>query len=157
MEIEKRETEGKTLYVCVNNVGRSQFGAVLHNHTEGRIGEADSAGIKVDIPGGKVKDWVGGAADICTVMEEEGLDISGNTRTQFSEDMAQGYDRIIFMLDPEQIPDDLEIHSPNRHYWQLRDPRDMPIERVRDIKEFIKANVGLIATSHAVDLLPCYS
>ena len=155
MEIEEKQLKDKTLYVCVNNVGRSQMGERFHNDLS--PGGADSAGIAVDAPGGLVGDWIGGADVICESMEEIDLGIADRTRTQFDDEIAKQYGRIVFMLDHGQIPENLDLHGPNRWYWPLPDPRDTRIEQVRELRNYIWANVGMLAMDRFVDLSPIYS
>ena len=62
------------LYVCRDNVGRSQIGAEYHNLA--RPGEAASAGTHVDEPGGIVANWQGGSVEIIEAMLEERIDIA---------------------------------------------------------------------------------
>ncbi len=152
MDIEKTPLQDKTLYVCVNNVGRSQMAERFHN--ELAPGKADSAGLAVDEPGGYVRDWKGGADIICESMDELDLGIADRTRTQFSEEMALMYGHVILMLEPEQIPENLDLHTSNRRYWPVFDPRDVTIEKVREVRNDIWANVGLLALDRHVDLCP---
>lgn len=156
MEIEKRELEHKTLYVCVNNVGRSQMGEALQNDIN--PGSADSAGLKVDSPGAMVKDWHGGADVICQSMEEIGLPIGEKIRSQYDEIEAQRYGMVVFMLDYQQVLEvDLDNHQFDWRFLPLPDPRDMPIERVREIRDNIRQNVAILAVNRCAELIPAYS
>lgn len=159
MEIEKRPVEERTLYICINNVGRSQMAEAYHNKKV--PGSADSAGLRVDEPGGRVADWVGGAEIICQAMDEVDLSIANNTRTQYHEELAEEYGSIVYMLSLEQmqemsldqILDDTDVEFRKRN-WLVADPRDMTIEDVITIRDDIFKNVGLLAVNHAAELTP---
>lgn len=148
----EKTIDDKTLYVCVNNVGRSQMAETFHNQMV--RGSAESAGINVDEPGGVVRDWQGGADTICDVMEEIGLPISNNLRTQYDADTARNYAKTVFLLEPEQIPDSLHLDNGNIVYWPMDDPRDKSIEDVRMIREQIQKSVQILV-SGLVQVKPC--
>jgi protein-tyrosine-phosphatase len=154
MEIESRVVnDGTVMYVCWNNVGRSQMAEAFHNQLipEGAI----SSGVSVDEPGGKVKDWSGGAEPICAAMDEVGLPIGENRRTQYSEDLARECGLTVFILTVGQMPmlgsvDGEEGHieaGDNQLFWPMYDPRDVPVEKVREVRDLINDQVNLLVRS----------
>lgn len=149
MEIEERAVQEKTLYVCVNNVGRSQMAEAFHNDIIPDT--AESAGIAVDKPGGKVADWIGGADYICQSMDELNLDISKNTRTQFDVEMAKKFGRTVFLLQTDQVPECLfDILDEKRLWWPMDDPRDITLERTREIRDKIREDVEYLISKTVV-------
>ena len=113
----------KILFVCWANVGRSQMAAELYNKMTDTH-DADSAGTQVSRPGKTLqerRDRRGGTFVIDVMKEEEGIDISQNTRTQLAEEMLSNYDLVINMAQPQYTPEWLKKH-PNYIYWPIEDP-----------------------------------
>jgi protein-tyrosine-phosphatase len=154
-----------TLYVCKNNVGRSQMAQGYHNHLaaqyDGRlaIGEAFSAGTHVDKPGSLVKDWVGGPDEIIAAVKREGIDIADNTRTQLDSDSLRGIGRVVF-LNPESAHDYLDSLDADPgfpqciKFWHVEDPHYMASEEVRTVFQQIKGLVGDLVIASCVEAKP---
>ena len=128
----------EVLFVCVNNVGRSQMAESIYNET--RPGQAESAGTTVDEPDGVVGDWAGGPELIMQVQNENGPDISRNKRTQLTEDMLQEYGRVIIMAQSETWPAYLQIGG-HINQWVVHDPVNMSVEEIRRIHALVKVRV----------------
>src|SRR5882672_5024442 len=95
----------KVLFVCWQNVSRSQMAAALYNQLTGTH-DADSAGTQVEKPGetlGERHDRLGGTVAI-EALQREGIDISKNRKTQLTREMLDGYDHIISMADASLSP-----------------------------------------------------
>jgi len=131
------------LYVCKNNVGRSQMAMAYHNQV--RPGEAASAGTHVDEPGGIVANWDGGPVEIIEAMLEDGIDIAENRRTQLTSAAARQFGRIIIMTEPELIPDFLG-NDARVDYWPFDDPHGMSLEQTRLVRDQIKNSIGLLVS-----------
>lgn len=122
------------LYVCVHNAGRSQMAEAFTNHLARERGlpvQALSAGTV----GGKDLNPLAVAA-----MEEIGVPMTGQTPKLLSQEMVSRSDRVISMgcgVDAEACPANF-ILTEN---WALEDPAGQPIERVRLIRDAIKAKV----------------
>ena len=131
----------RILFVCRANVGRSQAAMAFYNlkHTGG----ADSAGTIVDIPGEQLKQR-SGAANIITVMNEYGVDMSEYTRRQLDQAMLNNYDEIIVMAEPETIPKWLLI-SKKSVFWDMPDSKGQTLERTREITADIKAGIDSLS------------
>jgi protein-tyrosine-phosphatase len=139
----------KYLYVCKNNVGRSQMAMTIHNLE--KPGTAESAGVEVDEPGGLVKDWRGGPEAIMAAMEEIGLPIGENSRTQYTDDLAKKFGRVIFILTVEQIPDYIDLEEDRVIYWAIDDPHHMSIEDTRLVRAQIeKSTLAMIRTDDRI-------
>ncbi len=116
--------------------------AELYNKLTG-TNDAESAGTQVMHPGKSLSERRGrrGGTYIIDVMkEDEGIDVSGNTRTQITEDMLDEYDKIISMAQPEYTPEWLSKH-PHYVYWEVSDPMDHGAEATRKAKKEIEAKV----------------
>lgn len=121
----------KAIFVCIHNSGRSQMAeAFARKLGEGRI-LAESAGTE---PGAELNPRAVAA------MEEIGYDMSGHHPKVMSQEMVETADRIITMgcgVDAATCP---ILFVPGED-WGLEDPKGQPIEKVRDIRDQIKARV----------------
>ncbi len=121
----------KVLFVCVENAGRSQMAEAFANYYgKGRI-EAISAGT---MPSKEVNPVV------IKAMKEKGIDISKNKPKLIKIEMIQETDRIIGMgcRAQEFCPAPLLKKAVD---WELEDPKDKPIEEVRQIRDEIERRV----------------
>jgi phosphinothricin acetyltransferase len=119
------------LFVCRHNTGRSQMAEAYLRHVLGENVEVASAGtIAADVPD----------PGVVTVMAEDGIDISAARPKMLDPGRVAAADRIITMgCDVEGVPridDD----------WGLPDPKGQPLERVREIRDMVKAKASALAT-----------
>jgi len=117
----------KVLFVCVENTGRSQMAeAFAKYYGKGKI-EALSAGT---MPSKEVNPLV------VEVMREKGIDISDNKPKLVNTQMIQEADVVIVMGCGAQgfCPAPLLKKVVD---WELEDPKDKPIEKVREIRDEI--------------------
>lgn len=116
----------KILFVCRQNIGRSQMAKELYNlhHTE----KADSAGTVVDHEEQTLEAC--GAPKTIAVMKERGIDVSQNKRHQVTESMIGNYDKIIVMAEPEYTPAWLAISSKTER-WDITDTKDTDVQATR--------------------------
>jgi protein-tyrosine-phosphatase len=130
------------LFICAQNVGRSQTAAVLLNKYH-PSDHADSAGTNVEKPGETIAqraEYSDGAKHVLTCLQEEGLDISHSVRTPVTPEMLDHYDRIINMAELEKTPDWLRDH-PKYEYWEIEDPRYKSLEETKKMQAEIKRRV----------------
>ena len=121
----------KVLFVCVENAGRSQMAeGFAKKYGEGKI-EASSAGNK---PAQQVNPVV------VEAMMEKGIDISKNKPKQLTFQMAQDADLIVTMGCNTQGICPGPFFKPTVD-WALEDPKDKPIEKVREIRDDIEQRV----------------
>ena len=117
------------LFVCKHNTGRSQMAeAYLREFAGGRIDVASAGTIAADVPD----------PDVVAAMAEDGIDISAARPKLLTETLIRGADRIITMGCDVQVPridDD----------WGLPDPKGQPIERIREIRDMVKAKARVLA------------
>ncbi len=123
----------KVLFVCVHNSGRSQMAEAFFNElTKGKI-MAFSAGTA---PAPAVDPTV------VEVMKEAGIDLSRNFPKALTPDMLDGAVRVITMgCGVEGICPATFTETED---WDLEDPKGQPIEKVRKIRDNIKARVETI-------------
>lgn len=132
------------LFVCTQNVGRSQMAAALFNSLTGHEAHADSAGTRVGDEAGQTLAERAiqheGAQHVLTVMREEGIDIRGRKRRNISEDLLDTYDEIVVMAEPDTIPKYLHDH-PRAVYWDVPDPRFKGLDGARATRDDLKRRV----------------
>jgi len=117
------------LFVCVHNAGRSQMAAGYLKQLAGDRVSVLSAGTD---PGVEVNPV---AAE---VMLEEGIDLSSAKPEKLSDEKVIASDYVITMGCGDACP-----FFPGKTYldWQLDDPKGQSVEKVREIRDDIKARV----------------
>lgn len=131
----------KILFVCRGNIGRSQMAEEFYNNIH--PGQARSAGTLVDIDNQRLEDRPGARVAI-QAMKEVGFDMSRNTATQLTEDLAEGFDKIIVTAEDYNIPAWLKS-DPRSTILDIEDPKGKPIEQVRPIRDQIRELVASLA------------
>ena len=119
----------KVLFVCLHNAGRSQMSQALFEREARGRHEARSAGTE---PVDHVHPLV------VTAMKEEGIDLSSRTPHLLNDELARWADTVITMGCGDACP-----VIPGKRYidWELRDPKDLPLDEVRAIRDDIKGRV----------------
>lgn len=132
----------KVLFVCAQNVGRSQTAAALFNkYFPGS--HADSAGTNVEKPGETIAEraeYSDGAKHYIECLGEEGIDITKNVRTPVTPEMIENYDRVINMAEPEKTPEWLSENK-KVEYWEIADPRYRSIEYTKKMQAELKKRI----------------
>jgi arsenate reductase len=123
------------IFACVHNAGRSQMAAAYFNAlADATKARALSAGTS---PGDRVH------PEVVTVMQEEGVDLSGARPRKLTPELAEQADLLITMGCGDECP---YVPGVRRDDWPLEDPKGQPIARVRIIRDQIRARVqSLIA------------
>lgn len=119
----------KVLFVCLHNAGRSQMSQALFERAAGDRHEARSAGTE---PATRIH------PSVVTVMREEGIDLSRRVPQQLTDELARWADVVITMGCGDACP-----VIPGKRYidWDLRDPKDLPVDAVRAIRNDIESRV----------------
>ena len=117
------------LFVCLHNAGRSQMSAALFERAAGGRHRALSAGTT---PADRVHPVV------VEAMRELGVDLSGRTPQRLTQELAERADVVVTMGCGDACP-----YIPGKRYldWELEDPKDLPAEEVRAIRDDIAARV----------------
>ena len=120
------------LFVCIQNAGRSQMAEAFFNRFADGRAKAFSAGTQ---PADEVNPVA------AQVMQEAGIDISGNKPRMLTLEMLQSADRVVTMGcgdDPAGICPARIVKTED---WSLDDPKGKPIEKVREIRDTIRVKV----------------
>jgi arsenate reductase len=120
----------KIIFACVHNAGRSQMAAAFFNQlADLNLAQAISAGTN---PGEHVHPAV------VEVMREAGIDLSQAQPQKLTDEMARDAAMLITMGCGEACP---HIPGLRREDWPLRDPKTLPIEAVREVRDEIRQRV----------------
>ena len=116
------------VFACVQNAGRSQMAAAFFNALAdpGRA-RAVSAGTQ---PADRVH------PEVVAVMREVGLDLSAARPQRLTDELAASGRLLITMGYGDACP---VVPGLRRGDWPIEDPKGQPIERVRAIRDEIRA------------------
>ena len=118
------------LFTCVGNSGRSQMAEAFFNHLAKGKARAISAGTN---PAANVEPTV------VKVMKEVGIDVSGNKPKPLTPEMIDQANLVITMgCGAEAACPASWVETRD---WGLEDTKGKPIEKVREIRDQIKARV----------------
>ena len=123
------------IFACVHNAGRSQMAAAWLNHL------ADPAKARAVSAGTSPAERV--HPEVLQVMNEVGIDLSNATPQRLTAQLARGADLLVTMGCGDACPyvPGLQVED-----WPLPDPKGQPLDRVREIRDEIRARVeSLIA------------
>jgi protein-tyrosine-phosphatase len=120
------------LFVCVANSGRSVIAERLFRRSAGGRHATRSAGSS---PGAAVH------PQVLDALAELGVDASDHAPRKLEDEAVAWADVIVATCD------DACPVVPGKRYvsWQLPDPKNQPIERVREIRDDIAARVEALA------------
>ena len=126
----------RVIFACVHNAGRSQMAAAFFNALAApEQARAISAGTR---PGERVH------PEVVSVMREVGIDLSSARPQHLTADLAQGARMLVTMGCGDECP---VVPGARRDDWPIQDPKGLPIERVRAIRDEIKARVERLVAS----------
>jgi arsenate reductase (thioredoxin) len=121
------------LFACIHNAGHSQMAAALFNGlADPTKAHAISAGTE---PGKAVH------PEVVTVMREEGIDLTSVVPKKLTDDLASKAAMLITMGCGEACP---VVPGVERDDWPLEDPKGKPIDRVREIREYVARRVRAV-------------
>jgi arsenate reductase len=117
------------LFVCRQNAGRSQMSQALFERAAGATHRVLSAGTT---PAEHVH------PEVIAVMREVGIDLADRVPQLLTDDLARDADVVVTMGCGDECP-----FIPGKRYidWELPDPHDQPIDRVREIRDEIAGRV----------------
>ena len=119
------------IFACVHNAGRSQMAAALFNQiADPKLARALSAGTQ---PGDRVH------PEVLATMREIGIDLAGVTPQKLTAELARGACWLVTMGCGDECP---TVPGARRDDWPLEDPKGMPVERVREIRDDVRARVA---------------
>ena len=119
----------RVLFVCLHNAGRSQMSRALFERASAGRHDAESAGTE---PAERLH------AEVVEAMGELGIDVSEQRPKRLTREMAERADVVVTMGCGDECP-----YIPGKRYidWDLPDPRGLPPEQVRAIRDDIAARV----------------
>ena len=125
------------IFACVHNAGRSQMAAAWFNHlADPAQARALSAGTQ---PGERVH------PEVVAAMREVGIELSDARPQLLTEQLLSGATDLVTMGCGEACP--VVPRGVRRADWPLQDPKGQPLERVREIRDEIRARVQALLES----------
>jgi arsenate reductase len=131
MKFFKHESKKSVLFVCVQNAGRSQMAEGFFKKYAPKEYEGISAGT---MPVSAINPLA------VEVMREVDIDISGQKSKEITEDMIRNSSKIVNMgcMDKVSCP---TLFLQNLLDWNIEDPKDKQIDKVREIRDEIEQRV----------------
>lgn len=126
------------VFACVHNAGRSQMAGAFFNALVDRSkAEALSAGTQ---PGTKVH------PEVVVAMHEVGIDLSNERPKLLEPEVTKHAALLITMGCGEACP---FVPGLRREDWPIEDPKGRPPERVREIRDEVRARVEHLISREA--------
>ncbi|MCS6799674.1 MAG: arsenate reductase ArsC [Myxococcota bacterium] len=118
------------VFACVHNAGRSQMAAAFfERYADGRLARAVSAGTS---PADRVH------PEVIAAMRELDVDLSAARPKRLTADLCADATLLVTMGCGEDCP---VVPGLRREDWLLDDPKGQPPERVREIRDEVRARV----------------
>jgi len=125
------------LFACVHNAGRSQMAAALFNlEADPGKARAISAGTR---PG------TGVHPEVLEAMRELGVDLGPVRPQRLTDELARQAGVLVTMGCGDECP---VVPGAIRDDWPLEDPKGKPVERVREIRDEVRARVRALVETH---------
>lgn len=124
------------IFACVHNAGRSQMAAAWFNALANpELAQGLSAGTEpADRP----------HPEVVTALAEVDIDISAVKPQFLDQAMAESADWLITMGCGEQCP---VVPGLKREDWPIEDPKGRSVERVREIRDDLRARVDAFVSA----------
>jgi arsenate reductase len=119
----------RVVFVCVENSNRSQMAEAFARIHGPEIVEAYSAGSR---PSGKVN------PKAIEMMREVGYDLAEHKSKSLSDLTAFDFDVAVTMGCGDECP---FIRAKRRENWNIPDPKNMPPDQFRDVRDLIEKKV----------------
>jgi|ERR687884_1314010 protein-tyrosine-phosphatase len=119
----------RVLFVCVENSNRSQMAEAFARIHGGDAVEAHSAGSR---PSGRVN------PKAVEAMRELGYDLSRHSSKSLDDMPDVQYDFVATMGCGDACP---FVRATRREEWNIPDPKDMPTEQFREVRDLIEMKV----------------
>lgn len=128
------------IFACVHNAGRSQISAAFFNQiADPTKAKAISAGTN---PGDKVHPVV------IEVMQEVGIDLCHVRPQKLTTELSTDAELLITMGCGDECP---YVPGLRRADWPLRDPKGLPVNEVRGIRDEIRTRVEQLVREEALE------
>ncbi|RZS63659.1 arsenate reductase/ArsR family transcriptional regulator [Agromyces ramosus] len=134
-----RGVRPEVLFVCVQNSGRSQLAAALLRQLAGDRVRVHTAG---SAPASEVR------STIVAALDEVGVPLGGEFPKPLTDEVVRAADVVVTMGCGDACP-----VYPGRRYldWELDDPAELPLARVREIRDDIEGRVRTLIDDLAVN------
>lgn len=119
----------KVLFVCVANSGRSLMAERLFRRLAGGRHQAGSAGSE---PGAAPH------PQVVEALREIGIDASGHVPRKLDQELLEWADVAVSTCSEEVCP---VTPGVRRISWVFDDPKNLPLERVREIRDEVEHSV----------------
>ena len=119
------------LFACIHNAGRSQMAAAFFNAL------ADPAKARAVSAGTRPADHV--HPEVVDAMRDPGIDLSQSRPALLTPEAARGVDLLVTMGCGEECP---FVPGAQVVDWNIDDPKHQPPDRVRAIRDDIRARVA---------------
>lgn len=126
----------RVIFACRHNAGRSQMAAAFFERA------ADPARARGVSAGTTPADRVHPV--VAQAMLEVGVDLSGATPQRLTPELASGARLLVTMGCGEECP---YVPGAEVQDWPLDDPKDQPLERVREIRDDVRRRVAALVES----------
>jgi protein-tyrosine-phosphatase len=127
------------IFACIHNAGRSQMSAAFFNQDVDPLkAHAISAGTQ---PAKHVHPVV------VDVMREVGIDLANAKPQKLTEELARGAEMLITMGCGDECP---YVPGLRRTDWSLTDPKGLPLDDVRAIRDAIHDHVERLVAAEGL-------
>ena len=128
----------RVIFACIYSAGRSQMAAAFFN----RLADPDEA--RAISAGTQPIDRV--HPEAVAVMLEVGIDLSDTRPQRLTPELARDARLLVTMGCGDECP---VVPGARREDWPLEDPKGLPLEQVRAIRDEIRARVERLVASEA--------
>jgi arsenate reductase (thioredoxin) len=125
----------RVLFVCIENSNRSQMAEAFARMHGGDAVEPYSSGSR---PSGQINPRA------VAFMRERGYDLTEHRSKSLSEIPAVEYDVAVTMGCGDACP---LVKARRREDWQIPDPKDMPADQFRAVRDLIEEKVKALLAS----------
>ena len=129
----------KVLFVCVENSNRSQMAEAFARIHGG-------AGVRAWSAGSRPSGWVNPRA--VEFMKEVGYDLTTHTSKALDQFNGQEVAVAVTMGCGDECP---LVNAQRREEWQIPDPKEMPPEQYREVRDLIERKVNELLASLEVE------
>jgi arsenate reductase len=127
------------IFACIHNAGRSQMSAAFFNQL------ADPAKARGISAGTQPAEHVHPV--VVDVMREVGIDLEHAKPQKLTSELAQGAAMLVTMGCGDECP---YVPGLRRADWSLTDPKGLPIDEVRAIRDTIRRHVEELVDGETV-------
>ena len=99
--------------------------------------EVSSAGVRLSGPEQTLEELLPHTIEVIEVMKEEGVDVSQARRKSVTEEMVANADRVVVIIEDEEILPEYISSSQKFIRWSMLDPKGKDRDFTRDVKNKI--------------------